>query len=118
MGNTWITDMRHYLDEAGSLGDMPSRVVSLALYFGSIVAWMTSHSDDTVQPTNVICRRRPGRRPCMGELFASFRDDPFGIDWSCPFCGDNGFIYGWEETMWDRGVWRCGREGAPPTEGT
>lgn len=35
---TWITDMRHYLDEHGSLpADMPGPAVNLALFLGSIV---------------------------------------------------------------------------------
>ena len=38
MGNTWVVDMRHYLDEkTGDLPDsLPGRVSSLALFFGSI----------------------------------------------------------------------------------
>ena len=108
MGGTWVVDMRHYLDETGSLGDMPSRVVHLALYFGSIVAWMTSHPDGA-QPTNVVCRRSPGRRPCTGEIAASYEDDRSVIAWACPFCGDKGFIHGWEGTMWDRGARRWGQ---------
>ena len=111
MADTFVIDMRHYLDEDGDLGDLPSRVMKLALYFGSIVAWVTSHAEE-VQPTNVICRRKPRRRQCTGEIFASFVDNPFGVAWSCPFCGDNGFIYGWEETIWDRGEWR-GRQASP-----
>ena len=105
MADTWVIDMRHYLDEDGDLPDLPNRVMILALYFGSIVAWMTSHAEE-VQPTNVICRRRPRRRQCIGEIFASFETDPFEIAWSCPLCGDNGVIRGWEDTIWDREAWR------------
>jgi hypothetical protein len=42
IGNTWVTDMRHYLDEAGPIGDMPGPALSLALFLGAIVAWVTS----------------------------------------------------------------------------
>jgi len=112
MGNTWVTDMRHFLDDDGSLADMPNRPMNLALYFGSIVAWMTSHAGDAPEPTNVTCRRSPGRRRCVGEIHASFEQDPFGIAWLCPFCGDNGFIHGWERTLWDRGFWK--RESQAP----
>ena len=106
VADTWVIDMRHYLDEGGDLPDLPNRVLILALYFGSIVAWMTSHAGATMHPTNVICRRRPGRRQCIGEIFASYEGDPPRIAWSCPLCGDNGFIHGWEDTIWDRGAWR------------
>ena len=106
MGNTWVTDMRHFLDESGGIGEMPNRAMNLVLYFGSIVAWMTSFKDHTMQPTNVTCRRSPRRRRCVGEICASFENDPRGIAWFCPLCDDNGFIYGWEGTIWDRGVWK------------
>ena len=45
MGNTWIVDMRHYLDEeTGDLPEsLPTPVLNLALFFGSIVAWVTDH---------------------------------------------------------------------------
>ena len=39
----WVVDMRHYIDEAtGDLPTvMPERVLSLAIFFGAIVAWVT-----------------------------------------------------------------------------
>jgi len=110
MGNTWVTDMRHFLDQNGSLADMPNQALNLVLHFGSIVAWMTSHSKDVMQPTNVTWRRSPGRRRCVGEICASFQSDPFGITWFCPLCDDNGIIHGWEGTSWDRGIWKHGPE--------
>ena len=41
----WVVDMRHYLDEeTGDLPDrLPTPVLNLALFFGSIVAWVTDH---------------------------------------------------------------------------
>lgn len=41
----WVVDMRHYLDEeTGDLPEaIPERVLSLAVFFGSIVAWVTDH---------------------------------------------------------------------------
>ena len=37
----WVVDMRHYLDEeTGDLPDrLPTPVLNLALFFGSVVAW-------------------------------------------------------------------------------
>ena len=103
MGDTWVTDMRHFLDESGGLGEMPNPALNVALYFGSIVAWMTSLADDDMQPTNVPCRRSPKRRRCVGEICASLEDNGRSILWFCPLCGDNGRIRGWEGTLWDRG---------------
>ena len=41
----WVVDMRHYLDKAtGDLPEaIPERVLSLAVFFGAVVAWVTDH---------------------------------------------------------------------------
>lgn len=44
MSDTWIIDSRHYLDERGRLLQLPTRVLNLALFQGSIVAWVTSRA--------------------------------------------------------------------------
>jgi hypothetical protein len=54
MGNTWIVDIRHYLDPSGAFADMPGRARPLAEYFTNIVVDATTNIDD--EPT---CRRRP-----------------------------------------------------------
>ena len=68
----WVVDMRHYLDE--EIGDLPEtipeRALNLAVFFGAIVAWVTNHLPEDAWLTNVPCRRRPGRRPCRGEIIA------------------------------------------------
>jgi hypothetical protein len=41
---TWVVDLRHYLDdETGDLADMPGPALNCALYFSSIVAWVSAH---------------------------------------------------------------------------
>jgi hypothetical protein len=101
IGNTWVTDMRHYLDPTGSVVDMPGPALSLALFLGSIVAWVTSGRSSTDPRTNVACRRSPGRRRYPGEIQASLLADET-IAWHCPVCNDNGVTYGWKGTFWDR----------------
>jgi len=102
MGDTWITDMRHYLDDGGHVADMPGPALNLALFLGSIVAWVTSHQLTRYPRTNVPCRRSPGRNRCPGDIVANIEPDPVAISWYCPVCGDNGVIRGWEGTPWDR----------------
>jgi hypothetical protein len=95
--------MRHYLDEeTGDLPEaIPERVLSLAVFFGAIVAWVTDHLPEGDRLTNVPCRRSPGHRRYRGEVVAEL-DRPSGqIVWRCPLCGDNGLIHGWENTPWD-----------------
>jgi len=104
MANTWVTDMTHYLDPDGELPDLPGPALNLAIHFGSIVSWMTSREHlDEIETSNVWCRRRPGRTRCLGEIEAWFDESTGSIRWQCPFCGDNGYISGWEGTLWDRG---------------
>lgn len=107
MGDTWITDMRHFVDEHGELpDDMPSRALRLAQFQGSIVAWMTATGglDGQMSRTNVNCRRNPNRLPCLGEILAVFEVESEAIVWECPLCEDKGRISGWEGTSWDRRI--------------
>jgi hypothetical protein len=102
IGNTWVTDMRHFLDGAGAIADIPGPGLNLALFLGAIVAWVTSGRSAADPWTNVSCRRSPGRRRCPGEIRASFEVDRTTISWHCLVCGDNGVTRGWEGTPWDR----------------
>ena len=104
MGNTWVTDLWHFLNDDGSLADMPRPAFNLATYFGRIVRAVTTRNKDTLV-TGVRCRRRLGRRQCSGEIIA-FVDEQraSAIDWSCQVCKDNGFISGWQDTIWDWSV--------------
>lgn len=102
MRASYSTDLRHFLDEEGTLPDLRGPVLPLVLFLGSVVAWVTSHPPNRFPMTNVPCRRSPRRRRCMGEIYAVLEDDQSVIDWQCPLCGDNGVIYGWEDSPWDR----------------
>jgi hypothetical protein len=37
MDNTWITDVRHFLKDDGTLADMPKQALKLTNYFGRII---------------------------------------------------------------------------------
>ena len=103
IGNTWITDMRYFLDASGAIPEgIPGPALSLGLFLGALVAWVTSGRSVSDARTNVSCRRSPGRRRCPGEILATFEPDGSTILWHCPVCGDNGVTRGWEGTPWDR----------------
>jgi hypothetical protein len=103
----WMTDMRHYLDNEGTIPeDIPKAALRLAEYFGSVVTFASALiTEDELNSTPVACRRRPGRKPCAGKIRVDFRDPDFAILWECPLCKDGGVIAGWKETQWD-----CSRE--------
>lgn len=102
MSNAWITDLRHFLNDDGSLVDTAKPARTLADYFGRIVKAVTTRKGKTLA-TGVRCRRQPGRRRCPGEIIA-FVDKQQAISWSCPVCKDNGVISGWDGTIWDWSV--------------
>jgi hypothetical protein len=94
--------MVHYLDAEGCLADMPAPARNLANHLGAIVSALTSQPRGELRQTSVRCRRRPGRRPCAGQIWAVIEVDSGQISWECPACGDNGVIHQWEETPWDQ----------------
>ena len=102
MANTLFTKVSNFLDEDGELpADLPRPALNLAEFICALVQSVTSHSFEALVPTGVRCRRRPKRRPCKGEVFAFINEDIGAIQWNCFTCGDNGFIYDWENTKWD-----------------
>ena len=53
--------------------------------------------------TGVKCRRRPGRKPCRGEIVAAIESESLRIVWACPVCEDNGLVSGSRDSPWDSG---------------
>lgn len=108
MADSWITNIRHYMDKDGHLSrDLPSPARKLAEYFGDIISAITkSEKLWEKQNLKIPCRRRPDRKPCQGEIHAFvFFDEELGdslqISWYCPACNDHGIISDWEDTFYD-----------------
>ena len=101
MPNSYVIDIRHYLGDDGELARMPGAAAALALYFGSIVAWISHSNGEGDELTNVICRRSRARPPCREEVYAHILDDD-RIEWFCPACRERGVVSGWRGTRWDR----------------
>ena len=103
MGNTWVIDVRHYLDDDGQLAVKSGPARKLAEYVGEIILCVTAGPANEDGFIPLPCRRRPGRKPCTGIIVADYdKTDPQTIIWQCPACGDQGLISGWQETQWDR----------------
>ena len=99
-----ITDMRHYLDAAGDLPELPAPALDLALHLGAIVGWVSRWPSEHIGPTNVPCRKRRKGRRCPGEILARLVSSTGTIEWTCPVCTDCGTITGWEATIWDKSI--------------
>jgi hypothetical protein len=84
MPGAWITDLRHFEDDDGGAAELPAPALALARFLRSITGWMTSRPVDEVERTNVWCRRKPGRRPCPGEIHATLDPGDGNIEWWCP----------------------------------
>ena len=106
MGDAWITDMRHFLDVLEPDVEFPRPARRLAEYFGKIVEAATSNPPMVLLNTEIRCRRRPGRKPCVGHVRLVYKDDEDEgeIIWECTSCGDRGIIRGFEGTPWDRSL--------------
>ena len=101
MSYTWITNFTDYLEEAGDIISGPTKAKTLAEYFSAIV-FMVSYPDIEYPPEySVTCRKRPKRRPCLGEIFGFVDPEADDIIWMCPKCYDRGLISNWRGTMWD-----------------
>ena len=102
MGNTWITDITHFLSGNELAPDMPAHAKKLAEYFGKIISSATEVKSGVELHTSISCRRRPGRKKCTGKLIVLHQVSTSDIIWRCPVCGDNGIIRNWRGTIWDR----------------
>jgi hypothetical protein len=101
MVDTWVVDLRHYLDEHGAIAPKSGSAYRLAQYFATIVREITADIGGEIYFARVRCRRKPKRKPCPGEIDSVIDPESGVIVWECPVCGDNGTIRGWEGTLWD-----------------
>ena len=101
MIKSFVIHLPHYLDERGELGQMPGPAISLALFFGSIVSWVSGWPGPHGERTNVSCRRQRDKPRCTGEIYARLTAG-HAILFRCSACGEDGTISGWRGTRWDR----------------
>jgi hypothetical protein len=101
MPNTWITDLTHFLAPDGSVAPQNGPAKRLADYLTRIVVDATVPIEMDSRSTVVRCRRRPGRRPCVGEIETDIDSETEDIDWWCSVCGEQGSISHWKDSLWD-----------------
>jgi hypothetical protein len=100
VGDTWITALVHFVpdDPAAAL---PGPAARLAAHLGAIAGAGQLARPREVVETALRCRRRPGRRRCVGRIVVRRQEAPAQIRWACPVCDDNGVITSWQGTPWD-----------------
>lgn len=101
MGDTWITDITHFLTKDGEIAPTTGPAKRLAEFLGKLVVDATTASPFGATNTSVRCRRRPARKLCTGEIETSIDPESEDIVWRCPVCEDNGLIRNWRASMWD-----------------
>lgn len=101
MGDTWVTDLSHFLDETGGIAPSKGPARRLAEHLTAIVSMISRPEIIPPPEFNVPCRRRPGRKPCTGMIEADLDPETEDVVWWCPVCGDNGYISNWKGTRWD-----------------
>lgn len=97
----WITDITHFLDEHGELIKEPLAAAKMAEYFAAIIVMATYIEPDFPEKYQVYCRRKPKRKPCLGEIGAYVHPESDEVLWKCLKCGDEGAISNWQGTIWD-----------------
>jgi hypothetical protein len=102
MRQTFITDLRDFLNKDDSLPNLGGPALRMAFFHGAIVGWVSRNPGPFPSPTNVPCRRHTAKRPCTGEIVAGLSDDGDVVLWLCTECGEEGQISNWRGTRWDK----------------
>lgn len=102
MGDEWVVDLRHFLDEDGKIAPLLGKANKFAEHLTKIVAMASASPTLFDLPERIRCRRRPGRKSCPGYIEADLDPQTEDIVWRCPVCDDHGIISNWKGTSWDR----------------
>lgn len=98
MKGIYHTDIRHFLDEHGEIGNMAPEGKSLASFLALLIDMIAQECPENFVETGVRCRTKG----CKPNILARVDNDTDEIVWHCPKCGHNGVIRNWRNTKWDR----------------
>ena len=97
-----IANLRHYLGDDLSLVKIPAPAATLREFLGCVVEAVTSR-DPGQRKYMTALKCRYGSTGCDGNIVAYFDpDDSSTIKWACMTCDDEGYLTGWEGTIWDK----------------
>jgi len=109
----FVSDLRHFLDIPD---EAPGPARKMAQHLGFVVRAATAGNAGAPWVSALNCRRRPANKPCAGHIAVFRADLPAPIEWRCTACGDEGFISGWEDSLYDLRQPRSSSEEEPRHE--
>jgi hypothetical protein len=95
---TYVTDITHYLDEAGELARMPAPARKLASFLTLLIEAATGTPSAQDHDSGIRCRTKS----CRGIIQTSLPANQGEITWYCLACGHNGVIRNWRDTNWNQ----------------
>ena len=98
MNGTYVTDITHYLDEAGELAEMPAPARELASFLVLLIDATTQALPADDVDTRIRCRTEA----CTGSIRSTLPSMEDEISWFCPDCGHHGVIRNWQGTKWNQ----------------
>lgn len=100
---TLIVDIRDWLEQNQNLPDHNARLRRNALRIAAFIEYGGLLKRRDGRETLIACKRRPGRRPCLGLMWVMKRDDD-RIEAFCFVCKDTeAIVSGWQDTDWADG---------------
>ncbi len=97
---SYITDLRHFLDEEGEIpSSIPKPARELASFLVLVVDAVTTPFPEQKWSieTGITCRT-PG---CSGEIIGALDSVDEPVHWYCLECGEDGTISAWRESRWN-----------------
>ena len=95
---TWTTDVRHVVP--GEDASLPLAAQRRSEFTRALAEAATSRRAGSAWVSAVRCIARAGRKRC-GAWTLVARPEPGRVEWSCPACGEQGVVTGFEGTEHD-----------------
>ncbi len=88
MKRTYVTDITHFFNGDGELGEMPRPARKLASFLVLLIDATSQVGPVRDYDTHIRCKTKA----CTGSIRTSLASRDGEISWQCPECGHNGVI--------------------------
>lgn len=94
----FISDLTHFLDEAGNIPkEMPTEAREMAGFLVMVVDLTTERKNTVLSQTALWCFNKG----CNGIINTALTPNFKEIHWHCPSCNTEGIIRNWQGTRWN-----------------